>query len=40
MPAGLEDLWWLLGIALFIVAILVLAFIVKILKWSLGSKKK
>ena len=39
MPAGLEDLWWLLGIALFIVAVVILAFIVKILKWALSGKK-
>jgi hypothetical protein len=39
MPPGLEDLWWLLGIVLFIVAVVTLAFLVKLLKWALGGKK-
>lgn len=40
MPARFEELWWLLGLILLIVAVIVLAVILKILRWALGGKKK
>ena len=39
MPKGFEDLWWVLGIVLGLVALVVLAFVLKLLMWALRGPK-
>jgi len=39
MPKGFENLWWVLGIVLGLVALVVLAFILKLLSWALRGPR-
>jgi hypothetical protein len=40
MPKGFEDLWWVLGIVLALVGLVVLAFILKLLMWALRGPSR